>query len=504
MAQQSEVLIIGGGIAGLTTACLLSSAGIHSTVLEQNWLPGGCASSYPRKHYVFESGATTLVGLSEGMPLHHLIQETGIRMDAWSLEVPMQVHLSNGETLTRYRERDAWIAEAERVFGPAQQRAFWEYCFKVSEFVWDTSLRHRAFPPSNWKDLREAIRNFQFRQLPFAGLAFKSMKALLKQFGLLDHPLFVDFVNEQLLITAQNYLDEVNVLFGATALCYTLYPNYYVPGGLINLVTPMVEYLESRGSQVILREPVRRMTRAGDAYLLEGKNAFYKAPYVVAAIPVNNVLELWDEPTVHKKYRLKTLGSSELNSAFSLGIVFKKEGPIHCLHHQIHLDDPLPFAESASIFLSLSHPEDDQRCGPDEVVASVSTHVHHPDKTFIEDKERVCHFIFDVLEERGFLKKENIVFYHASTPKAWKKWTGRTWGFVGGYPQYMRIKPWQMLDARLDHKGAYICGDSTYPGQGIPGACLSGIIAFEKMKLDGVLARVGEKSDQWGQKEPVF
>ena len=49
------------------------------------------------------------------------------------------------------------------------------------------------------------------------------------------------------------------------------------------------------------------------------------------------------------------------------------------------------------------------------------------------------------------------------------------------------IKPWKMKDARLDGHRAYICGDSTYPGQGIPGACLSGIIAVEKMKIDGLI-----------------
>jgi phytoene dehydrogenase-like protein len=31
---------------------------------------------------------------------------------------------------------------------------------------------------------------------------------------------------------------------------------------------------------------------------------------------------------------------------------------------------------------------------------------------------------------------------------------------------------------------AYICGDTTYPGQGIPGAALSGIIAAEKIIAD--------------------
>jgi phytoene dehydrogenase-like protein len=72
----------------------------------------------------------------------------------------------------------------------------------------------------------------------------------------------------------------------------------------------------------------------------------------------------------------------------------------------------------------------------------------------------------------------------AALQKRLQQWTQRQFGFVGGYPQLMRIKPWQMLDARLDGHRAYICGDTTYPGQGIPGVALSGIIAYEKLKRD--------------------
>ena len=92
--------------------------------------------------------------------------------------------------------------------------------------------------------------------------------------------------------------------------------------------------------------------------------------------------------------------------------------------------------------------------------------------------------ILDELEKRGFLNRNDIVYQHSSSPKSWYKWTRREWGFVGGYPQYLKIKPWQMLDARLDRDKAYICGDTVYPGQGIPGTALRGIIAYEKLKSD--------------------
>ncbi|MEM7372357.1 MAG: NAD(P)/FAD-dependent oxidoreductase [Bacteroidota bacterium] len=484
VAHKTDVAIIGSGIAGLTAGCLLAKDGFSITVLEQNWLPGGCASSYPRKNYIFESGATTLVGLDEHMPLKFLLDEIGVDIHPLELKPPMKVYLPNGEILTRYHDLEAWISEAERVFGQKGQRAFWTYCYKLSQFVWETSLQQRAFPPSNVSDLAYAIRHFRPKQVRFAPLAFLSMDRLLDRYGLRENEQFVRFVNEQLLITAQNHVEEVNALFGATALCYTNYSNYYVPGGLINLVRPLVEYIEQNGGNVQMREPVSQIEPLSGEYLITTKRAQIRANKVISAIPINNTLELFNESRIRQKLSPKLMKSEELNSAFSLGFVCKKFREFECLHHQVHVQTPLPFAGSNSIFLSLSHPADTERCGPDEVVASVSTHVHHPAQTILEDKQQIEEVIFDVLESHDLFRRDALIFHHSSTPKAWEKWTRRAWGFVGGYPQYMRIKPWQMLDARLDHKGAYICGDSTYPGQGIPGACLSGIIAYQKLKMD--------------------
>lgn len=486
--NRRHVIIIGSGVAGLTAACLLAKDGFQVTVLERNWLPGGCASSYPRKGYIFESGATTLVGLSDNMPLDALMRATGIQIPRTQLPVPMKVHLTDGQILTRHEDINAWIIEAKRVFGENNQRAFWEYCYKISQFVWETSVKQKAFPPSNWKDIWQMTKAFRPKQLRFAPLAFQSMKQLLQRFDLYDHQVFRSFVNEQLLITAQNYLEEVNVLFGATALCYTNYPNYYVPGGLIEMINPMVDYIKSRGGEVLLKVPVTNISKEGGKYIVDTKfrkiEKSYIADKVISSIPINNTLDLCESIDLSAKYQDRILHSKQLNSAFQMGIVFKRRHKFNCLHHQIHLANPLPYMHSHSIFLSLSHPDDAKRCKTDEVIASISTHVPDPINCFIEDQQKLERIVIEELISRGFFLKEDLIYHHSSTPKSWQKWTGRRWGFVGGYPQYLRIKPWQMIDARLDHKGAYICGDSTYPGQGIPGACLSGMIAYEKLCRD--------------------
>ncbi|MFT6883491.1 MAG: phytoene dehydrogenase-like protein, partial [Marinoscillum sp.] len=267
------------------------------------------------------------------------------------------------------------------------------------------------------------------------------------------------------------------------ALCYTNYGNYYIDGGLSNLVTPIVEYIEKQGGAIQYREPVLNIQKTKAGYTVKSKTRTYETKYLISGIPFNNFIDIAPEIIPNKLIPSK-MESKELYSAFQMGIAFKSSKQFESIHHQIHLENPLPITGSKSIFLSLSHEEDKTRSPETGVrIASISTHVKDPLHTII-DNEILEKIIIYELERRGFLNRKDILYSHSSGPKSWSKWTGRSYGFVGGYPQYMKIKPWQMLESRIDGLGAYQCGDTTYPGQGIPGATLSGIIASEKMLSD--------------------
>ncbi len=471
--------IIGSGFGALTCAAMLAQKGMKVTVLEQNYLPGGCTSSYWRKGFVFEAGATTVVGMDEHMPLRQIMDATGVEFPLRKLELPMMVHLKDGTALRRHQDLGRWIAEVSKRFG-GNQEGFWQRAYDVSKFVWQTSGRYKAFPPSSWSDARNLAANFLLSDLKYATNAFVSTKAMMEKYKVSTHE-FETFVDEQLLITAQNHKEEVNFLFGAAALCYTNYSNYYVDGGLINLVQPLIDYLEQNNGQLLLRTGVQQIESKAGKYHIHTKKGEFTADFVISGIPLNNTQKIFPDLPVAEE---KVMDSEQLNGAFQMGVGFKCDRTFESLHHQIHLDKPLSFTDSKSIFLSLSHEQDATRSDlPGHRVASISTHVPDPAHTWVNG-EQLEQEVLEVLEAKGFLEKEDVVYMHSSTPKSWQKWTQRSWGFVGGYPQYLKIKPWQMQDARLDGKKAYLCGDTAYPGQGIPGTALSGIIASEKLAND--------------------
>jgi len=60
---KGRVTVIGAGIGGLTAAALLARRGYKVLVLDQAIVPGGCASTFKRKGFTFDVGATQVAGL---------------------------------------------------------------------------------------------------------------------------------------------------------------------------------------------------------------------------------------------------------------------------------------------------------------------------------------------------------------------------------------------------------------------------------------------------------
>ena len=63
--MESEVIVIGAGLSGLTAAALLSKRGFDVTVIDAQFKPGGSCGIFKRKDVIFEQGAAMIYGFGK-------------------------------------------------------------------------------------------------------------------------------------------------------------------------------------------------------------------------------------------------------------------------------------------------------------------------------------------------------------------------------------------------------------------------------------------------------
>src|SRR5574344_664087 len=103
-----NLIIIGGGVAGLTAGIYAQKAGLASTIYERHALPGGLLSYWERQSFHIDNCVHWLTGTNKSTPMYRLWQDVGVLSDEVAMHCPsyfMQVE-HNGEMLHLWRDLD--------------------------------------------------------------------------------------------------------------------------------------------------------------------------------------------------------------------------------------------------------------------------------------------------------------------------------------------------------------------------------------------------------------
>lgn len=83
-----DVIIVGGGLGGLTSGAKLAREGKKVLLLEQHDRPGGCATTFKRKDFTMEVGLHEMDGLHPSDPKTKIFQDLGVFDKVEFLELP--------------------------------------------------------------------------------------------------------------------------------------------------------------------------------------------------------------------------------------------------------------------------------------------------------------------------------------------------------------------------------------------------------------------------------
>lgn len=111
--KKYDVIIIGGGLGGLTSGVMLSKEGLSVCVLEKHNVIGGCLQSFKRNGYTLDTGMHYVGSLSEGQIMHQYFKYLGVinslklrKLDESGFD---HFHFSDGSTYCHAMGYDKFI-----------------------------------------------------------------------------------------------------------------------------------------------------------------------------------------------------------------------------------------------------------------------------------------------------------------------------------------------------------------------------------------------------------
>ncbi len=75
--SKKSIIVIGGGLGGLSTGIYAQMNGYETTIYEKNPVPGGLAACWKRKNYLIDGGIHFLSGYKPGLSLYNVFKEVG-------------------------------------------------------------------------------------------------------------------------------------------------------------------------------------------------------------------------------------------------------------------------------------------------------------------------------------------------------------------------------------------------------------------------------------------
>jgi len=484
----NSVIVIGGGIAGLTAASLLAKEGLSVTLLESHYQLGGCAGTFKRGKYIFDVGATQVAGFEEGGIHAQIFKYLELPLpEAKLLDIACLVDLQDGlEPITIWNDPIKWNQERKHQF-PGSNK-FWELCLTLHRINWAFMKRSPIIPVKNSWDLIQSFKALRLNMLPSGLFSRLTISDLLWICDCQKDNRLKKFLDLQLKLYSQQPADKTSALYGATVLQMGQYPLglYHIKDSMQQLSNQLMKSLIINNGTILYRHKVTRLQKKSNwmvnAVKSDGEDVQFKADNIIFSLPPQNLLNIITSDNIPESYKVRIEKLSKPSGA----IVFYGAIKRTFLSKDLPLHVQIETIDLGSLFISISEDGDGRApAGEATIIASAFTSTKEwfdlNQKEYKIQKQIAFNKILTALNKWFKLKEEVWIHKELATPKSFEFWTGREKGIVGGLGQDPSNFGLFGLSSRTPMKGLWLCGDSIYPGEGTAGVSQSALIACRQL-----------------------
>jgi len=282
MQMKYDVIIIGGGIAGLTAGALLARQGLRRVLLlEQGASTGGYVTSFKREGFTFDATGAFLGGCEQGGEFHRILTQTGALPYLRFLRIEMARNIYPDFTLDlRLRGGFEEYIRGVRALFPEEQGGLRDYFALIGKIGAEIS----RFEEITWWQM--IFFPFYFRNL------IKYERASL---GPILDRYFHDDKIKQVLATLPAHLpaSRLSFLFTATLISKVLAQGVWYPQGGMGAISRALESaFREAGGEVRLKTEVAGIEVEGGRVkgVITEAGDFLPAERVVAAINIRQAL----------------------------------------------------------------------------------------------------------------------------------------------------------------------------------------------------------------------
>lgn len=487
-----EVVVVGGGIGGLTCAALLSARGVSVCLIERSSRAGGCAANFEHLGHEFETGAG-LYACWEPGGLHERVfaELPADAPEAREVSPAYTVRLPDGADVRVGGNTEEFYETLRASFPECADAAvrFYRDAAQISDALRRAARHTPALASaSKLQLLRLAAAEPRLAPRILGARTVTTFKYLAD-----TSARFRRFVDAQLRTFAHATSDSCSYLYAAVALTEPLRTMYALRGGAQALADALVESIRKSGGTVRLDTTALRLAfdsrgRTNGVTLLSGET-------VGAARAVVSNLTVWDtygklvgaeHTPAHVRAQLKGLHSPGAYQIFlSLDEAAARRLPADRILTLDAWQEGEDFDAESALFMLGAAPAWDARAPEGKRAAVVTTFTDaeqwfnfHSDETEHEEQDaRTLAALWSRLHAALPEIGSGAEVFETATPRTFYERTRRRLGMVGGLARTPDLLEGPRALTHKTHvPNLLLVGDTVFPGAGLAAVTHSALV----------------------------